>query len=111
MRQLIRGAVFLHILHHAAKEPIHGAWMSAELAKHGYEISPGTLYPTLHRLEAGGLLASEKCLVDGRVLRLYCATPAGVTALEEGRRAIRELAAEVLSSNTDGDDGGGRDHR
>ncbi|WP_235032707.1 helix-turn-helix transcriptional regulator [Actinacidiphila yanglinensis] len=25
--------------------------MAKELASHGYEISPGTLYPTLHRLE------------------------------------------------------------
>lgn len=96
MRELFRGAVFLHILHHAAEEPIHGAWMSAELATHGYDISPGTLYPTLHRMEADGLLASEKRTVNGRVLRLYRATAAGEAALAEGRRAVRELAEEIL---------------
>ncbi|MCI0156551.1 PadR family transcriptional regulator [Leifsonia shinshuensis] len=103
MRELFRGAVFLHILHHAAEGAIHGAWMSAELANHGYEISPGTLYPTLHRMEEDGLLTSEKQLVDGRVIRVYRATAAGVDALEDGRRAVWELAAEVLpGKRTDG---------
>ncbi|RLV76103.1 PadR family transcriptional regulator [Streptomyces rapamycinicus NRRL 5491] len=59
MREFQRGAVRLHILHHAAEEEIHGAWMTEELASHGYQISPGTLYPTLHRLEADGLLVSS----------------------------------------------------
>jgi DNA-binding PadR family transcriptional regulator len=96
VRELFRGAVYLHILHHAAEAPIHGAWMSAELATHGYEISPGTLYPTLHRMESDGLLVSEQQTVNGRVLRVYRATEAGEAALAEGRRAIRELAREVL---------------
>lgn len=65
MREFQRGAVRLHILHHAAEEEIHGAWMTVELARHGYQISPGTLYPTLHRLEADGLLvSSEQQVVD-----------------------------------------------
>ncbi|MGA5468826.1 PadR family transcriptional regulator [Streptomyces arboris] len=90
----------LHILHHAAEEEIHGAWMTEELARHGYRISPGTLYPTLHRLEADGLLASEQQVVDGRTRRVYRATEAGRTALAEDRRALRELAREVLGDDT-----------
>ncbi len=100
MKELFRGAVFLHILHHAAEEPIHGAWMSAELANHGYDISPGTLYPTLHRMEKDGLLVSAKNTVDGRVLRTYTATAAGLAALRDGQRAVRELAREVLPPDT-----------
>lgn len=96
MKELFRGAVFLHILHHATEEPIHGAWMSAELASHGYDISPGTLYPTLHRMENDGLLVSAKSTVDGRVLRTYTATDVGREALRDGQRAVRELANEVL---------------
>lgn len=112
MKELFRGAVFLHILHHAAEEPIHGAWMSAELATHGYDISPGTLYPTLHRMEADGLLASEKRTVNGRVLRLYRATAAGGAALTEGRRAVRELAEEILPlTGADHDETGHHDHQ
>ncbi|MFE0884369.1 PadR family transcriptional regulator [Streptomyces rochei] len=96
MREFQRAAVRLHILHHAAQEEIHGAWMTAELARHGYRISPGTLYPTLHRLEADGLLASEQRVVDGRTRRVYRATEEGRQALADDRRALEELAREVL---------------
>lgn len=96
MREFQRGAIRLHILHHAAQEPIHGAWMTEELAGHGYQVSPGTMYPTLHRLEADGLLVSEQQVVDGRTRRVYRATEAGIQALAEDRRALRELAREVL---------------
>ncbi|MFE2990602.1 PadR family transcriptional regulator [Streptomyces sp. NPDC059262] len=99
MREFQRGAVRLHILHHAAEEEIHGAWMTEELARHGYDISPGTLYPTLHRLEADGLLTSEQRVVDGRTRRVYTATKAGKKALAEDRRALRELAREVLGND------------
>ncbi|MFE9776143.1 PadR family transcriptional regulator [Streptomyces sp. NPDC005931] len=96
MREFQRGAVRLHILHHAAEGEIHGAWMTEELAEHGYNISPGTLYPTLHRLEADGLLVSEQRVVGGRARRVYRATEAGRKALAEDRRALAELAREVL---------------
>jgi len=96
MREFQRGAVQLHILHHAAEREIHGAWMSRELAEHGYEISPGTLYPTLHRLEQEGLLASRKEVVGGRTRRLYRITPEGRRALHRARKALRELTKEVL---------------
>lgn len=91
----------LHILHHAAEEAIHGAWMSEELARHGYRISPGTLYPTLHRMEAEGLLVSAKETVDGRVLRSYRITDAGRRELQEQRRSLTELAREVLPGQPD----------
>jgi DNA-binding PadR family transcriptional regulator len=70
--------------------------MTEELARHGYQVSPGTLYPTLHRLEADGLLVSEQRVVDGRVRRVYRATEAGKQALAQDREALRELAREVL---------------
>lgn len=96
MREFQRGAVRLHILHHAAEQEIHGAWMARELERHGYRISPGTLYPTLHRLEAEGLLTAEEQVVEGRRRRVYTATEAGRAALAEDRAALAELAREVL---------------
>lgn len=98
MREFLRGAIRLHILHHAAEEPIHGAWMARELGSHGYQISPGTLYPTLHRLEAEGLLVSEHELAEGRQRRVYRATAAGREALAADRAALQELAREVLGA-------------
>lgn len=96
MGEFIRGAVRLHILHHAAIEEIHGAWMSAELSRHGHQISPGTLYPTLHRMEAEGLLTSRQATVGGRNRRLYTLTAKGKVVLAEQRHALAELAREVL---------------
>ncbi|HSS08751.1 MAG TPA: PadR family transcriptional regulator [Acidimicrobiales bacterium] len=96
MREFLRGAVRLHILHHAAVGGVHGAWMAEELAHHGYRISAGTLYPTLHRMEEEGLLMSRHDVVDGRVRRVYRATPVGRRTLRETKKALRELADEVL---------------
>jgi DNA-binding PadR family transcriptional regulator len=99
VREFQRGAVRLHILHHAAAGEVHGAWLTAELAHHGYQISPGTLYPTLHRMEAEGLLVSEQRVVDGRARRVYRATKAGRDALAEDRAALAELAREILGQH------------
>jgi DNA-binding PadR family transcriptional regulator len=96
MREFQRGAVRVHILHHAAEHEVHGAWLTQELSNRGYDISPGTLYPTLHRLQGEGLLTSEQRVVDGRTRRVYRATRAGKRALEQDRKALRELAREVL---------------
>ena len=71
--------------------------MAEELAHHGHRISPGTLYPTLHRMEQDGLLSSRHVVVDGRTRRVYRATTSGRNALREMRRVLRELADEVLS--------------
>jgi DNA-binding PadR family transcriptional regulator len=96
MREFLRGAVRLHVLHHAAEREVHGAWMSEELATHSHKISPGTLYPTLHRMEDEGLLTSRREVVEGRTRRVYRATRKGRAVLAETRQALRELADEVL---------------
>ena len=36
----------LHILHHASDGAFYGQWMIDELARHGYKLNPGTLYPS-----------------------------------------------------------------
>jgi DNA-binding PadR family transcriptional regulator len=96
VREFYRGIVRLHILHHAAAGEVYGAWMSEELAHHGYRISPGSLYPTLHKMETEGLLRSRSVVVDGRGRRCYAATARGRRELEQTKRALRELVAEVL---------------
>lgn len=95
-RDFFLGFIRIHILHHAAQEPIFGLSMIEELRRHGYDISPGTLYPTLHGLEKDRLLEREDRVVGGRVRKYYSATPAGIRALEEAKVKIRELVAEVL---------------
>ncbi|HEX2902844.1 MAG TPA: PadR family transcriptional regulator [Jatrophihabitans sp.] len=99
MTEFTRGAVRLHILHHAAEGEIHGAWMADELAEHGYTISPGTLYPLLHRMQDEGLLTSRQHTEAGRVRRVYAITAHGRDELEAQRRALAELAREVLGND------------
>jgi DNA-binding PadR family transcriptional regulator len=70
--------------------------MSEELSRHGYRISPGTLYPMLHVLEEAGLLTSCQRRERGRVLRYYRATDAGRASLADARAALAELASELL---------------
>ena len=101
-REFLRGVVPVHVLHHAAQEPVYGAWMTSELARHGYSISPGTLYPLLHRMEQAGLLESAKHTVDGRVLRSYRATAEGRRVLARLRDLVGEVAGEVLVERRDG---------
>jgi len=100
MREFLRGAVRLHILHHAAQGELHGAWMATELAEHGYRISPGSLYPILHKMEAEGLLRSSQQVVEGRSRRSYVTTAKGRRDLESTKRQLRELAREVLGDET-----------
>jgi DNA-binding PadR family transcriptional regulator len=95
VRRFRQGAVAVHVLHHAEETDVHGAWLTEELARHGHRLSPGTLYPLLHRLEEDGLLAGRDEVVDGRVLRRYRATPEGRKALAELRDVVAELAGEV----------------
>ena len=80
-RDLYSGLIRLHVLHHAVEEPIFGLGMIEELARHGYRISPGSLYPILHGLEKKGYLRS-KLERNGKSLRkVYRATPLGRSAL------------------------------
>lgn len=96
MRDFTLAFVRVHVLHHAAQEQIFGLAMMEELKRHGYDISPGTLYPLLHSLETGGALVSTEELVNGKVRRYYRTTKAGDTLLRELRVKIRELVDEVL---------------
>jgi len=95
-REFFLGFVKIHILYHAAKEPVFGVEITHELARHGYSLSPGTLYPTLHRMEKEGYLAGSSKVVNGRVRKYYRATAKGKQVLEQSRNSIRELVAEVL---------------
>ena len=87
-----------HILHHAGEEPLHGQWLILELRRHGYEISPGTLYPMLHRMERLGWLKGKSAPNGGRRARKdYRLTREGQQVLEVLRHQIKELYQEVVS--------------
>jgi len=95
-REFFLGFIKIHILYHASKEPIFGVEIAEELARHGYRLSPGTLYPTLHRLEKEGYLKSSSKVVEGKVRKYYQATAEGKRVLEQSKGKIRELVTEVI---------------
>ena len=96
---LYSGLIRLHVLHHAVHEPpVFGLGMMEELARHGYRISPGSLYPLLHGLEKKGYLRSSEHR-DGRsIRRVYRATPQGRRALAAIKTKVRELFQELNES-------------
>ena len=96
LREFFLGFIKIHILHHAAQEPVFGLALIRELARHGYQLSPGTLYPVLHGLAREGYLQCEVRVVQGKVRKYYRTTPRGHQALDEARAKIQELVGEVL---------------
>jgi PadR family transcriptional regulator PadR len=95
-RELLSGFIRLHILHHAVDAELYGQWMIEELARHGYRLSPGTLYPVLHGLEKKGYLAS-RLEREGRTSRKYYrATPLGRKAIRLATAKAKELFGEIV---------------
>jgi DNA-binding PadR family transcriptional regulator len=100
VRNFFLGFIKIHILHHAAEEPLYGLALIAELRSHGYELSAGTLYPVLHSLEASGYLVHKDRVVDGKARKYYAITAKGRRALTDARHKIVELVDEVLRPHT-----------
>jgi DNA-binding PadR family transcriptional regulator len=97
-REILLSFWKVHILHHANEEPIHGQWILTELRRHGYEMSPGTLYPLLNRMERLGWLSCKSDPEGGRRARKdYRLTKEGQKILELIKAQIKELHREVVS--------------
>jgi DNA-binding PadR family transcriptional regulator len=95
-RDLYSGLIRLHVLHHAVEEPVFGLGMIEELGRHGYRISPGSLYPILHGLEKKGYLKSTMQSKGRSRRKVYRATPLGRRALEAAKQKVRELFHELI---------------
>ncbi len=86
----------LHILYHASKIEVFGIGLMEELARHGYSIGPGVLYPTLAKMEKAALLECEARTVAGKRRKYYRITPTGSLLLQEMKSKIKELHQEVM---------------
>lgn len=95
-REILLSFWKIHILHHAVEGPVVGQSMLKELRYHGYEVSPGTLYPILHRMERLGWLRSEADKSGGlKAKRSFYATEAGKEVLSIVHKQMRELQKET----------------
>ncbi len=95
LRNIVMGFVRVHLLYHASIEPIFGAEMIDELRRHGYSMSPGTLYPILHSMEQAGCLASENRVVNGKRRKYYTLTDRGADVLLALQKQVHELVSEI----------------
>lgn len=96
IKEFFLGFIKIHILYHATKEPVYGVGLAEELSRHGYKISFGTLYPTLHSMEKNNLLKSYKKIINGKERKYYQITEKGKKVLENSREKIKELVNEVI---------------
>ena len=95
-QNLLKGLIRLHVLHHAAEGEFYGQWMIDELARHGYKLSPGTLYPMLHAMERSGYLKSRKERIGRTFRRIYRATALGREANKVAKVKVSELFGELI---------------
>ena len=62
-----------------------------DLTQGKIDISEGALYPILHKLEADGILETEKVYIGKRVRKYYTVTGSGKTAAENVTREISDF--------------------
>lgn len=89
----------VHILHHAADRPVYGKWLMEELRRHGFEVSPGTLYPLLSRMESQGWIRRGRTVPSAespKARREFRIAPKGARALTWLKQQIDELHREVV---------------
>jgi DNA-binding PadR family transcriptional regulator len=96
-REILLAFWKVHILHHASEGPVHGQWIINELRRHGYDISPGTLYPLLNRLARYGWLKCRTGSGGARARKDYRLTADGRQVLALVREQLEELYAEVVT--------------
>jgi PadR family transcriptional regulator, regulatory protein PadR len=68
-----------------------------EVSKERIQITEGSLYPSLHALEAEGLVTTEVEYIGKRIRKYYSLSPTGKTATRE---RVKELAAFMQTMAT-----------
>lgn len=96
---LVQGTLDLLLLKIVAVEPLHGWALSQRLkqvSRDELQVSEGSLYPALHKLELAGLITAEWTTSDlGRRAKVYALTPAGRRRLEQETEHWRRLSSAI----------------
>ena len=96
-RDFLRGFVKMYALWRTSKEDVYGVQILNEMKKLGFNLSPGTLYPTLRvLLEEKDVKLYEK-VVNGKVLKFYRITAKGRKELDEVRERLKVLMRQIFS--------------
>jgi PadR family transcriptional regulator, regulatory protein PadR len=96
-----QGTLELMILTILAREPLHGygiAQRLAALSGDSFQVNPGSLFPSLYRLEQDGKLKAEWAASENnRKAKYYRLTAAGRRQLEEHRQRWDRVTFAVKS--------------
>ncbi len=96
-----QGTLDLMILTILTREPLHGYGISQKLAvlSHGnFHVNPGSLFPSLYRLEQDGKLKAEwRPSENNRKAKYYRLTPSGRRQLEQQRQRWDRVAFAITS--------------
>jgi PadR family transcriptional regulator PadR len=96
---LVQGTLDLLLLKLVALEPLNGWAISQRLkllSNEVLQVSDGSLYPALHKLENGGLIkATWKITENGRRAKFYSLTPLGRRQLEKEAASWERLAGAI----------------
>jgi transcriptional regulator len=96
---LVQGTLDLLLLKMLALEPLHG-WAISQRLKHvsdqELQVSDGSLYPALHKLELAGWITAEwKTSELGRRAKFYSLTRAGRRRLDQEAEEWRRLSSAI----------------
>jgi transcriptional regulator len=96
-----QGTLDLMILTILAREPLHGYGVSQRLTLLSHEhfrINPGSLFPSLYRLEQDGKLKAEwRASDNNRRAKYYALTASGQRQLEHHRERWTRISFAVTS--------------
>ena len=98
---LVQGTLDLLVLKILALEPLHGWAISQRLKQVSGEVlqvSDGSLYPALHKLEQGGWISAEwRPSENNRRAKFYALTRLGRRHLEKEAENWSRLSAAISS--------------
>ena len=96
---LVQGTLDLLVLKLLALEPLNGWMLSLRLRAVSHDVlqvSDGSLYPALHKLEQRGLIKAEwRASENNRRAKFYSLTRAGRRALERESANWHRLATAI----------------
>ena len=103
---LLRGTLDLLVLKALSMEPLHGVGISrriTQITKEAFQVSFGSLFPVLHRMEESGWVEAEwRSSDNNRRAKYYRLTSAGRAQLKDEERqwnqVVRIMAAAVQST-------------
>lgn len=96
-REFLRGFTKLYALWRASKKEAYGMAILKEMREVGFDLSPGTLYPTLEKLRREGDITWRRRIVGGRIRKTYRLTPKGRRELKEIKERLRSIVRRVFA--------------